>query len=345
MQGTVAKKQSSFRDKMAKITGSDIFSAIVPLIILIVLATIFNPNFISLGNIISMFNLIPFVAICCLGNALVIMTGSADISVGKTSGLAAIIFGWTIKVLGVPIWLAVILGILTGGLIGFLNSFLIFNFNLPEFIVTLGMSYVVGACRFFLSKGYPFTGFGDGVKAFGTATIPGIGVNIPFVVCVVLYIIIGLVLAKTTFGRHIKAVGDNPQVAALSGINVVKIKKFAYIACGLIVAIAGILMVIRLDYANPYTGNGWEFKCIAACAIGGVSLNGGRGNGLCIAIGVVSMMVLDNAIIMMGIDTNLQTTAIGAFLMIAASLDMIKQRKKIRAEALSTVDDTAAVAE
>ncbi len=345
MQGTVAKKQSSFRDKMAKITGSDIFSAIVPLIILIVLATIFNPNFISLGNIISMFNLIPFVAICCLGNALVIMTGSADISVGKTSGLAAIIFGWTIKVLGVPIWLAVILGILTGGLIGFLNSFLIFNFNLPEFIVTLGMSYVVGACRFFLSKGYPFTGFGDGVKAFGTATIPGIGVNIPFVVCVVLYIIIGLVLAKTTFGRHIKAVGDNPQVAALSGINVVKIKKFAYIACGLIVAIAGILMVIRLDYANPYTGNGWEFKCIAACAIGGVSLNGGRGNGLCIAIGVVSMMVLDNAIIMMGIDTNLQTTAIGAFLMIAASLDMIKQRKKIRAEALNTVDDTAAVAE
>ncbi len=345
MQGTVAKKQSSFRDKIAKITGSDIFSAIVPLIILIVLATIFNPNFISLGNIISMFNLIPFVAICCLGNALVIMTGSADISVGKTSGLAAIIFGWTIKVLGVPIWLAVILGILTGGLIGFLNSFLIFNFNLPEFIVTLGMSYVVGACRFFLSKGYPFTGFGDGVKAFGTATIPGIGMNIPFVVCVVLYIIIGLVLAKTTFGRHIKAVGDNPQVAALSGINVVKIKKFAYIACGLIVAIAGILMVIRLDYANPYTGNGWEFKCIAACAIGGVSLNGGRGNGLCIAIGVVSMMVLDNAIIMMGIDTNLQTTAIGAFLMIAASLDMIKQRKKIRAEALSTVDDTAAVAE
>ena len=96
---------------------------------------------------------------------------------------------------------------------------------------------------------------------------------------------------------------------------------------------------------NRYTGNGWEFKCIAACAIGGVSLNGGRGNGFCIAIGVASMMVLDNAIIMMGIDTNLQTTAIGAFLMIAASLDMIKQRKKIRAEALNTVEDTAAVAE
>ena len=345
MQGTVAKKQSSFRDKWEKISGSDIFSAIVPLLILIVLVTIINPRFLSGGNIISMLNLIPFVAICCLGNALVIMTGSADISVGKTSGLAAIIFGWTTKVLGVPVWLAVILGILTGGLVGFLNSFLIFNFNLPEFIVTLGMSYVVGACRFFLSKGYPFTGFGDGVKAFGSATVPGLGVNIPFVVCVVLYVIIGLILAKTTFGRHIKAVGDNPQVAALSGIKVVKVKKFAYIVCGLIVAIAGILMVIRLDYANPYTGNGWEFKCIAACAIGGVSLNGGRGNGFCIAIGVASMMVLDNAIIMMGIDTNLQTTAIGAFLMIAASLDMIKQRKKIRAEALNTVEDTAAVAE
>ena len=129
MQGTVAKKQSSFRDKWEKISGSDIFSAIVPLLILIVLVTIINPRFLSGGNIISMLNLIPFVAICCLGNALVIMTGSADISVGKLrvwrpSSLAGLLRSWAF-----PSGWPVILGILTGGLVGFLNSFLIFNFQ------------------------------------------------------------------------------------------------------------------------------------------------------------------------------------------------------------------------
>ncbi len=78
--------------------------------------------------------------------------------------------------------------------------------------------------------------------------------------CVVLYVFIGLILAKTTFGRHIKAVGDNPQVCRAVRYQRCKNQKFAYIVCGLIVAIAGILMVIRLDYANPYTGNGWEFS-------------------------------------------------------------------------------------
>lgn len=345
MQGTVAKKKTSFRDLLDRITSSDVFNAITPLVVLIIVVAIVNPRFLSWGNIISVLNLSPFIAICCLGNALVVMTGSADISVGKTSGLAAVVFGWTIKVLGVPIWVAIILALLVGCLIGVVNSFLIFNFNLPEFIVTLGMSYIVGSCRFFLSKGYPFTGFGEGAKAFGLGTVPGLGVNYPFVICVVLYIVVGWMLAKTTFGRKLKAVGDNPQVARMCGINVVLIKKFAYIVCGLIVAIAGILMVLRLDYANPYTGNGWEFKCIAACAIGGVSLNGGRGNGLCIAIGVLSMVVLDNSIIMLGIDTNLQTTAIGAFLMIAASLDMMRQRKKIRADVFEAKEDVEAAAE
>ena len=87
-----------------------------------------------------------------------------------------------------------------------------------------------------------------------------VGLFYPFFIAVALYIVVSIMLAKTTFGRKIKAVGDNSEVAALSGINVVKIKKFAYIASGLLVSISGILMAIRLDYAAPTTGNGWEFK-------------------------------------------------------------------------------------
>jgi len=329
MQNT--KKQSGFVTALKRFTTTDEFSALLPLFILIIAVYFVNHNFLSIENLKSILNLAPFVAICCLGNALVIMTGAADISVGKTSGLACVIFAWAIKIAGLPVWVAVILGIIVGGLVGFVNGSIIFGFNLPEFVVSLGMSYVIGACRFFVTNAYPYTDFGDGVKAFADYRLGGLAAW--FYLCVVMYIIVSILLAKTTFGRKIKAVGDNPEVATLSGINVKLIKRLAYIVCGLIVSVAGILTAIRYDYGNPYTGNGWEFKCMAACAIGGVSLTGGKGSGICIVIGVLTMVLLDNAIVMAGIATELQTTAIGAFLMIAASLDMYKSRKKIKAEA------------
>ncbi len=331
MQNTEIKKQNGFVNALKRFLATDEFNALIPLAVMIVAVAIINSNFLSGPNLMSMANLAPFVAICCLGNALVIMTGSSDVSVGKTSGLACVMFAWAIKICGLPSWAAVIIGILTGTFVGWLNGTIIFDFNLPHFIVTLGMSYVIGAMRFLVVNAYPFTELGDDLKAFANYNIGGF--HMWFFVCVILYIVVAILLAKTTIGRQIKAVGDNPEVASLSGIDVKKVKKTAYMLCGTIVAVAGILTAIRYDYGNPYTGNGWEFKCMAACAIGGVSLTGGKGSGICILIGVLTMVLLDNAIVMAGISTHLQTTAIGAFLMIAASLDMIRQRKKIKAEA------------
>ena len=330
MQNTELKKKAT-TSRFKAIMGSDEVNALIPLLAMMVIVYLINKNFLTGPNLISMANLAPFVAICCLGNALVIMTGSSDVSVGKTSGLACVMFAWAIKICGLPSWAAVIIGIATGALCGWLNGTIIFDFNLPHFIVTLGMSYVIGALRFLVVNAYPFTDLGEDLEAFAAFKIGPF--HMWFYICVILYIVVAILLAKTTIGRQIKAVGDNPEVASLSGINVNKVKKTAYILCGLIVAVAGVLTAIRYDYGNPYTGNGWEFKCMAACAIGGVSLTGGRGSGICIFIGVLTMVILDNAIVMAGISTYLQTTAIGAFLMIAASLDMIRQRKKIKAEA------------
>ena len=329
MQNT--KKQNGFVSAMKRFIATDEFSALLPLVVLIIAVYCINPAFLSIENIKSIANLAPFVAICCLGNALVIMTGASDVSVGKTSGLACVVFAWAIKIANLPVWAAVCLGVLAGGVVGLVNGTIIYGFNLPNFVVTLGMSYVIGACRFFVTNAYPYTDLGEGLKAFANFRIWGLCMW--FFICVVLYVIVSIMLAKTTLGRRIKAVGDNAEVATLSGINVKLIRRIAYIVCGLIVSVAGILTAIRYDFGNPYTGNGWEFKCMAACAIGGVSLNGGKGSGLCIVIGVLTMVLLDNAIVMAGVATELQTTAIGAFLMIAASFDMYKSRRKIKAEA------------
>lgn len=353
MQGTLNKKRT-FASVAKKFFNSEEFAALTPLLILLVAVQIINTvmmsmengaftwgAFLSWNNIRSILNLVPFVGICCLGNALVIMTGSADMSVGTTSGLACMMLGFTIKVLGFPWWLAVIAGLATGLFLGFIKSYFILDLNLPSFIVTMGLGQIIGSCRYFLSGGYPYMNLGDELYAFGHTEIGGL--YYPFFLAVIFYIVVSIMLAKTTFGRKIKAVGDNAEVAALSGINVKSIKKFAYLTSGVVVAAAGLLLAIRMDYAQPATGGGWESKCMAACAIGGVSLNGGRGSGLCIAMGMLTMMFLDNAIVMLGIPTHLQSTGVGLFLMLAASLDMIRSRQKVKAEATVVEDDEVAV--
>ncbi len=353
MQGAIKKKRT-FADVWKRFTNSEEFSAMIPLLILLVAvqafvtvqASITNGvftwgEFLKWNNIRSILNLVPFMGICCLGNALVIMTGSADMSVGTTSGLACMVLGYTIKALGAPWWVALAAGLATGLLLGYIKSYFILDLNLPSFIVTMGLGQIIGSSRYFLSGGYPYMKLGDEIYALGHAEIGGLFV--PFFIAVAFYIVVSIMLAKTTFGRKIKAVGDNAEVAALSGIKVKNIKRFAYLTSGVVVAAAGLLLAARMDYAQPATGTGWETNCMAACAIGGVSLNGGRGSGLCIAMGMLTMMFLDNAIVMVGLPTQLSTTAIGLFLMLAASLDMIKAKQKVKAEAVVVEEDEVAV--
>lgn len=349
MENTLNKKTSR-TSVWSKFTSSDEFSALVPLLILLVAVELINTvitsievgtftigPFLSWNNIRSILNLVPFIGICCLGNAIVIMTASADMSVGSTSGLACMMLGFTIKTLGAPWWVGVVAGLATGLLLGFIKSYFILDLNLPSFIVTLGLGQAISASRYFLSGGYPYKDLGKELFTFGSTEIGGL--YLPFFIAVILYVVVSIMLAKTTFGRKIKAVGDNAEVAALSGIKVKNIKKFAYLASGVIVATAGVLLAIRTDYALPTYGTGWETKCMAACAIGGVSLNGGRGSGLCIAMGMLTMMFLDSAIVMLNLPTQLQPTAVGLFLMLAASLDMIRSRQKVKGDASVEIEE------
>ncbi len=353
MQGAIKKKRT-FADVWKHFTASEEFGALIPLLILLIAvqafvtvkASITNGvftwgAFLSWNNIRSILNLVPFMGICCLGNALVILTSSADMSVGTTSGLACMVLGYTIKALGAPWWVGLIAGLVTGILLGYVKSYFILDLNLPSFIVTMGLGQIIGSCRYFLSGGYPYKDLGKELYVLGHTEIGGL--FIPFFIAVAFYIVVSIMLAKTTFGRKIKAVGDNAEVAALSGIKVKNIKRFAYLTSGIVVAAAGLLLAVRLDYAQPTTGTGWEANCMAACAIGGVSLNGGRGSGLCIAMGMLTMMFLENAIVMVGLPTQLSTTAIGLFLMLATSLDMIKSKQKVKESAIVVDEDEVAV--
>ena len=323
---TVNKKWKTF---FSRIFHSPDFGVVIPLVVIMAVTTIINPRFFSLTNFSTMLKIIPFIAIVALAASFPLMTGNVDISVGRVMGFVGMVFPYCMIVLGLGLVISLVISLLVGALIGLFNGYLIVKMGVPDFIATIGTLYMAGGGRFLLTKGYPLSPLPFDLGKMGDAT--PLGLSWPLIIAVILFVIVGFVIKKTVFGRRLLATGDNREVAALSGINVPRMRITAYVICGLLVAIAGILFTIDLDNGVPQNGDGWEFKAIASCAVGGVSLRGGKGSALGVAIGVLIINVLDNSLIMLDVPATLQKSVTGIVLAGAVMLDIIKQRRKIRA--------------
>jgi rhamnose transport system permease protein len=206
----------------------------------------------------------------------IIITGNIDLSVASNMGMSASFMG-LLHNLGVNIWVAALAGLLLGTLGGFLNGYLVARVKLPALVVTLGTyAFFRGIAYGFLgdqaARGYPkaFTYFGQG-KVFGTL--------IPFSVAlfIVLAIIFGLVLHRTTFGRYLYSIGNNENATLYSGVPVAKVKFIIYTLSGFMAALAGLILAARFGSTRPDIGTGLELSVITAVVLGGVDINGGRG--------------------------------------------------------------------
>ena len=213
-------------------------------------------------------------------------------------------------------------------LIGLYNGFLVVKMGVPDFVATMGTLYMVGGARYLFIHGYQLNIQNSLVDFFDQR----IGGMLPyFWIMIVLYIIIFIVIKFTLWGRRIRAVGDNAEVAALAGINVKKMKIAAYTLSGFFAAIAGILFTLDLGYGLPENGDGWEFRAIAGGVVGGVSLSGGKGSPLGIIIGVTLVQVAESAIIFLGMPTTMRVAVQGALMAAAVLFDIFRQSRKVSA--------------
>lgn len=305
------------------------FGVFVPLLIITIITGVFNPDFLKPNNFTTILKIIPFIALVALGESFTLMTGNVDISVGRASGLAGMLFAYFMIVIGMHWIPAMLIALLVGGGIGLLNGFLVVKVGLSDFISTIGTLYMAGGIRFLLTKGYPLNPLPYNLGAFGDAE--PLGLSWPFWIAVFLFTAVHIINKRTKFGRNLLAVGDNREVAALAGINVPRIRMAAYIICGLFAAFAGVLFTIDLNNGVPQNGDGWEFKAIASCAVGGVSLSGGKGSALGVAIGALIIYILTNSLIMLSVPPTLQKSVIGIVLAGSVMLDIWKQRRKVKA--------------
>ncbi|GAB3537142.1 ABC transporter permease [Arthrobacter tecti] len=300
------------------------------LIALVIAFGIMNPRFLTPGNLSDILLSTVVIGLLALGATFVIITGGIDLSVGTGMALCSVMAGVFLTYLGLPLIVGVIGAILTGVLIGAVNGFLISYLRIPSFIATLAMMLVAGGLALVISGTSPIyfnstPGFSD--LALGKS-ISGLIIPNAVFIFFAAAIIAGLVMSKTLLGRYTYSIGSNEEATALSGINVRKWKMWVYMAAGAFTGLAGVVIASRLSSAQPGQGMGYELQAIAAVVIGGTSLQGGKGSIVGTVIGALIMSVLTNGLRVISVPQEWQDVAIGAVILIAVYLDMLRRKDK-----------------
>ncbi|NLG91958.1 MAG: ribose ABC transporter permease [Clostridiales bacterium] len=298
------------------------------LLCLFVISMIFVPRFAEVGNLINVLMQITINALIATGMTFVILTGGIDLSVGSVAALTGIISSTIINTMpdsGIPMSILVIFGtsIIIGGICGAFNAFNVSQLKVPPFVATLAMMSIARGLAYVFTNAKPVFGMPEAYSWIGLGYI-GI---IPVMV-IIMIIILGLaylILNRTCFGRYVFAVGSSEDVSQLSGINVKKIKAWVYILCGILSALAGAVLSSRLQAGQPAAANGYELNAIAAVAMGGTSMSGGRGGILQTVVGLCVIGIINNALSLLGVSSYWQTIAMGAIILVAVIFDQNKK--------------------
>lgn len=298
------------------------------LLCLFIISMIFVPRFAEVGNLINVLMQITINALIATGMTFVILTGGIDLSVGSVAALTGIISSTIINTMpdsGIPMSILVIFGtsVVIGGICGAFNAFNVSQLKVPPFVATLAMMSIARGLAYVFTNAKPVFGMPEAYSWIGLGYI-GI---IPVMV-IIMIIILGLaylILNRTCFGRYVFAVGSSEDVSQLSGINVKKIKAWVYILCGILSALAGAVLSSRLQAGQPAAANGYELNAIAAVAMGGTSMSGGRGGILQTVVGLCVIGIINNALSLLGVSSYWQTIAMGAIILVAVIFDQNKK--------------------
>lgn len=258
--------------------------------------------------------------------AVLVLMGYVDLSVGSTLALSGVITGMLIND-GVPAAVALVVALVVGGLVGAAIGLLSVNAKLSPIIITLGaMTLLRGATQLLTDN--PPTGFGSTMAFLGRGSIASVPISVLLAVLVLL--IVWVFIARMPAGRHVYAIGVNADAAYLSGIRVRLIPTLAYIASGMSAALGGILYAARLDSAPPGSlGVGFEFDVLTAVLLGGIAFTGGRGTIGGVLVGVLFLGVLQNGMLLLNVSAYWQAVASGLALVVAAVLDRFANRQRV----------------
>jgi ribose transport system permease protein len=309
---------------------------LVVIAMMLVLAAIRPEIFLTPQNLTNILKQNASLALLALGMFVVIVTAGIDLSVGSIMALAMVSLAIASKA-GVPWPLVLLIGPAIGIAVGWVNGIGLTVLKLPHpFIMTLGTLNVARGLTFLISNGAPVSGLQPEVRYVGQAyydlgfLAPPAGIPASLILVAVCAIGLWFFLERTNMGRHIFAIGGNPQAARVSGINVDRTLVVVYIISGFFAGLSGLLLAGRTDSGFPNAGIGIELDAIAAVIIGGASFFGGRGNVLGVLAGVLIMGILRNGLNINNVSAFWQQILIGLVIIVAVYIDVLRRRAAVR---------------
>ncbi|MCI8417768.1 MAG: ABC transporter permease [Lachnospiraceae bacterium] len=296
------------------------------LVILFLILCVISPVFLTSRNMTNILSQVSFTAVLALGQTFVMLTGGIDLSVGSVLGITSMVGAMLMRSTE-SVFLAITVTLLLGAIIGCVNGLLVSRFDIPAFVVTLGMMQVCRSADYLLSGGHAVNKLPDSFRAIAGAEIAA-GFRVYYLVIILLFFVVHWVLSNTKLGRYTYAIGSNVEATRLAGVNTKLYTLLPYIISGLMAAIGGVLMGSRFGAVDPNYGNSYEMNTLAAVVIGGCAMTGGKGTILGTAIGVLFMGVLTNGLDITGVSPYWQGVATGSVLILALLFERLTNRKK-----------------
>ncbi len=308
---------------------------LIPAIVLVLSIAAFSiiaPRFFGMGALSTVLKQVTVTGFVALAQTLVILTAGIDLSVGAILVISSLIMGNLAVFSGVPVLIAVLIGVFFGGLMGLVNGLLVARVKLPPFIVTLGTLSIYTALKLWYSgsesvRNADIEANAPSLLAFGKGyNIGGASITYGGIMLIVLAAVLWYVLNHTAWGRHVHAVGDDPDAARLSGVQVNRVLISVYTVAGLILGFAAWIAIGRVGSVSPIAFEDVNLASITAVVIGGTSLFGGRGSIVGSVLGAMIVGVFNTGLALAGVDDYWQMFAAGCLVIVAVALDQWLRR-------------------
>ena len=290
------------------------YGLMISFILLCLALSILSDRFLTVNNLTNILRQSTINGIISVGMTLIILTRGIDLSVGSILALSAVITADMLQK-GMPVYLAIPFGLLVGAGLGLISGWLVTKIKVPPFIATLGVMPFGRGLALTYTQGKSITGLPEAFRFSGVGYLGSI--PMPIVIALVVFLVAYIALTRTKFGEYIYAIGNNEIAAKLSGISVKKYVASTYVITGALSALAGQILIARLNSAQPVAGIGFEFDAIAAVVVGGTSFEGGEGTITGTLLGVLIIAVINNGLNLLDVPSFYQAVVKGIVIALA----------------------------
>jgi len=309
-----------------KLIHSEKLGLIIALVVMIVVFSILtNNNYFTSQNIINILIASSIIGLVTIGESYLLIAGQVDLSAGSVAAFSGVLVTLLLTH-GITMWVAIPLVILLGVFIGLFNSVMVNFLKFESFIATLASMSIFRGIAYIICGGKSIFVTDKSFLKMGVGRL--LGIPIPVIICIIMFLVFAKILNQTKFGRSIYMVGGNQTAARLAGIKATAVKAKLFMITSGFAALGGIILAARMSSGQPSANEGLEFDAVTACVLGGIAMSGGIGNLSGALIGLLILQGFNNGLMMLNVQSFWQTVARGVLLITALTFDYVRNQQR-----------------